>query len=111
MFLRAARTLREHCIDGITANEDVCRQFVERSIGIVTALNPIIGYDKATEIAAEAMRTGKGVVELVREKKMLSEAEIKRVLDPVALTNMRRPRTPAASKKARKRVSKVSRRK
>jgi aspartate ammonia-lyase len=110
MFLRAARTLREHCIDGITANEDVCRQFVERSIGIVTALNPIIGYDKATEIAAEAMRTGKGVVELVREKKMLSEAEIKRVLDPVALTNMRRPRTPAASKKARKRVSKVSRR-
>ncbi len=111
MFMRAAWTLRVHCVDGITANEDVCRGFVERSIGIVTALNPVLGYDKATEIAAEAMRTGKGVVEIVREKKLLSEAEIKRVLDPVALTNMRRPRTPAASKKARKKATALPRRK
>jgi aspartate ammonia-lyase len=82
----AARTLRVQCIDGITANEDICRRFVEHSIGIVTALNPIIGYDRATAIAAEALRTGKGVVELVREKRLLSEAQIEKVLDPVALT-------------------------
>lgn len=104
MFLRAARTLREHCVDGITANEDICRGFVERSIGIVTALNPHIGYDKATEIAAEALRSGKGVVELVREKKLLSEAQIRKVLDPVALTNIRivRPRKKVGSRQTRR---------
>jgi aspartate ammonia-lyase len=89
LFMNAARTLRVFCIDGITANADVCRGFVERSIGIVTALNPHIGYEKATEIAAEALATGKGVVELVREKKLLSDAEIRRVLDPVSLTGGR----------------------
>jgi aspartate ammonia-lyase len=86
LMQNAARTLRVECIDGITANEDICRRFVEHSIGIVTALNPIIGYDRATAIAAEALRTGKGVVELVREKRLLSEAQIAKVLDPVALT-------------------------
>ena len=86
LIFNAARTLREFCIKGITANEKVCRGFVERSIGIVTALNPIIGYERATEIAAEAQRTGKGVVELVREKKLLTDAQIRKVLDPVALT-------------------------
>ncbi|MEO1087648.1 MAG: aspartate ammonia-lyase, partial [Acidobacteriota bacterium] len=54
MFMNAARTLRENCVVGIEANRDVCRHFVERSIGIVTALNPVLGYDKATELAAEA---------------------------------------------------------
>lgn len=82
MLMRAAESLRVNCVNGITANEDVCRRLVERSIGIVTALNPVLGYDVATELAAEAMRTGKGVVELVREKKLLTEAEIRKVLDP-----------------------------
>ena len=93
LMQNAARTLREHCIDGITANEQVCRGFVERSIGIVTALNPVIGYERATEIATEAQRTGKGVVELVREKKLLTEGQIRKLLDPVALTapHARRP--------------------
>lgn len=86
LMFNAARTLRVFCIEGITANERVCRNFVERSIGIVTALNPIIGYDRATEIAAEAQVSGKGVVELVREKMLLTEAQIREVLDPVALT-------------------------
>ncbi|MCM2317121.1 MAG: aspartate ammonia-lyase [Thermoanaerobaculia bacterium] len=85
LFMNAARTLREECVDGITANEDVCRRFVEHSIGVVTALNPVIGYEKATALAAEALRTGRGVVELVREKKLLSEKEIARVLDPKAM--------------------------
>jgi aspartate ammonia-lyase len=86
MFMNAASTLRRHCIDGITANVDMCRKYVEHSIGVVTALNPLLGYEKSTELAAEAMKTGKGIVELVREKKLLTEKQIKTVLDPKAMT-------------------------
>jgi aspartate ammonia-lyase len=86
MFMNAASTLREHCVDGITANNDICRRYVEHSIGVVTALNPLLGYDKSTELAAEALKTGKGIVELVREKKLLTEEQIRSVLDPKAMT-------------------------
>ena len=86
LFLNAARTLRVECLDGITANADQCRHFVEFSIGVVTALNPVIGYEKATELAAEALRTGRGVVELVREKKVLTEQQIQEVFDPARMT-------------------------
>jgi len=91
MFINAAGTLKVHCVDGITANEDVCRSNVERSIGTVTALNPVIGYDRSTELAKEAMRTGKGILELVREKKLLTEEQIATVLDPAAMTGPRQP--------------------
>ena len=86
MFINAARTLRVHCVEGITANTDVLKHYVEFSIGTVTALNTVIGYDRATELAAEAMRTGRGILELVRAKKILSEEQIARVLDPAAMT-------------------------
>ena len=86
MFMNAADTLREHCVNGITANDDICRRFVEHSIGVVTALNPLLGYETATQLAAEALKTGKGIVELVREKKLLSEQQINTVLDPRAMT-------------------------
>jgi aspartate ammonia-lyase len=86
LFLNAARTLRVHCIDGITVNADVCRHYVEYSIGVVTALNPVIGYERSTELAAEAMKTGRGIIDLVREKKILTEQQIADVLDPVAMT-------------------------
>jgi aspartate ammonia-lyase len=89
MFMNAAHTLRVHCIDGITANADVCRHFVDHSIGTVTALNPVIGYERSTELAAEAMRTGRGIMELIREKKILSEAQIQEILDPAAMTGAR----------------------
>ena len=82
MFINAAASLRVHCVEGITANADTCRDMVERSIGIVTALNPVLGYETATALAAEALRSGRGVVELVREKKLLTEAQIRSVLDP-----------------------------
>ena len=85
MFMNAASTLRRHCIDGITANVDICRRYVEHSIGVVTALNPLLGYETATQLAAEAMKTGKGIVELVREKKLLTEEQIRTVLDPKAM--------------------------
>ena len=62
LFMNAARTLRVHCVEGITANVDVMRHYVEYSIGTVTALNPVIGYEKSTELAAEAMKTGRGIM-------------------------------------------------
>ena len=91
MFVNAARTLRAHCIEGITANPDVCRHYVEYSIGTVTALNTVIGYDRATELAAEAMQSGRGIIDLIRERRILSEDQIAAVLDPLAMTGQRRP--------------------
>ena len=91
MFMNAARTLREHCVEGITANVDVLQHYVNYSIGTVTALNPVIGYDKSTELAAEAMKTGRGIMELVREKKVLTEEQIAEVLNPAAMTGQGRP--------------------
>ena len=79
------KTLNEKCVAGITANEDVCKNYIEKSIGIVTALNPVLGYDKSTELAAEALKTGKGIIELVREKKLLTEDQIKEILNPAKL--------------------------
>jgi aspartate ammonia-lyase len=89
MFINAARTLRVHCVEGITANPDVCRHYVEYSIGTVTALNPVIGYDRSTELAAEAMKTGQGILEIVRDRKILTEEQIATVLDPAAMTGQR----------------------
>jgi aspartate ammonia-lyase len=86
LFINAARTLREHCVTGITANPEVCRHYVDYSIGTVTALNPVIGYDRSTALATEAMKTGRGILDLIREKKILTEEEISRVLDPAAMT-------------------------
>jgi aspartate ammonia-lyase len=85
MFVNAARTLRVHCVDGITANADVLKHYVEYSIGTVTALNPVIGYDRSTELAAEAMKTGRGILELIREKKVLTEDQIAKVFNPAAM--------------------------
>jgi aspartate ammonia-lyase len=63
---------------------------VEHSIGVVTALNPLLGYEIATDLAAEALKTGKGIVELVRQRKLLSEEEIRIVLDPKSMTGIPR---------------------
>ena len=62
---RACRVLQERCVEGITANVDRMRHFVEHSIGIVTALVPVIGYEASTDIARTALQTGRGVFELV----------------------------------------------
>ena len=77
-------------MEGITANPEVCRHYVEYSIGTVTALNPVIGYDRATELAAEAMKTGEGIVELIREKHILTDEQINEILSPAALTGQGR---------------------
>jgi aspartate ammonia-lyase len=62
---------------------------VDFSIGTVTALNPVIGYERSTELATEAMRTGRGIMDLIREKGILTEAQIAEVLDPLAMTGQR----------------------
>jgi aspartate ammonia-lyase len=89
MLTRACHTLRERCIDGITANREHCRQMVENSIGLVTALNPILGYEKSSEIASLALLSGQSVYEIVLVKGYLSKSELDDILSP---ENMTRPR-------------------
>jgi aspartate ammonia-lyase len=81
------RVLREKCVAGIEANEAVCRRYFERSISLATALNPIIGYAKAAEVAKESAKTGKTVVEIVRERKLLTEDQMAKVFSPEGMTN------------------------
>jgi aspartate ammonia-lyase len=88
LLTNAMRTLREKCIDGITVNKDTLDAYIQRTVGIVTALNPVIGYDRATELAAEAYRTDKGILEIVREQKILTEEQIAEILSPEALTGL-----------------------
>ena len=83
-----SQLLRTKCVDGITVNEKVLEHYMETTVGIVTALNPVLGYEKATEIANEAYKSGKGVLEVIREKKLLTEEQIKELLDPIKLTNL-----------------------
>jgi aspartate ammonia-lyase len=66
--------------------EGLTTQACEYSIGTVTALNPVTGYDRSTELAAEAMKSGKGILELIRKKKVLSEDKIAKVFNPAAMT-------------------------
>jgi aspartate ammonia-lyase len=90
LLYRGSILFRTKCIDGITVNEKVLEHYMETTVGIVTALNPIVGYEKATELANEAYKSGKGILEVIREKKVLTEAQIKDLLDPVKLTNLDR---------------------
>jgi aspartate ammonia-lyase len=82
----ACVVLRERCVDGISANPERMRWFVEHSVGIITALVPIIGYEKSTEIAREALETGRGVYELVMEHRLMTRDELDRALNPEAMT-------------------------
>ncbi|MCE5319632.1 MAG: aspartate ammonia-lyase [Bacteroidales bacterium] len=79
---RGFDTLRVECIEGITANPEHCRDMVEHSIGIVTALKPYIGYALSTEIAKEALETGGSVYNLVLEKNILTKEQLDKILDP-----------------------------
>jgi aspartate ammonia-lyase len=85
---------RTKCIDGITLNEKTLERYIETTVGIVTALNPVLGYEKATELAGEAYKSGKGILEVIREKKILSEDQIKDLLDPVKLTGLDKSKYP-----------------
>lgn len=82
ILTRSARTLARCCISGITANRAVCRSYVEHSIGVVTALNPYIGYENSTKIAQEALATGESVFNLVLKHKLLSIEQLEDILKP-----------------------------
>jgi aspartate ammonia-lyase len=87
---KGIRALQDRCVNGITANTERCRQMVEHSIGIVTALLPYIGYEKAAAIAKEALATGKSVVQLAIDQNLLATGEIEKILSP---ENMLQPRS------------------
>ncbi len=89
MLKNGMMTLKQKCVDGITVNEERCRSLVENSIGLVTALNPVLGYETSTQLAKEALDKNKGVYELVLEKKLLSKAELDDLLKP---ENMIKPK-------------------
>ena len=82
----ACVVLRERCVDGITPNPERMRQFVEHSIGIVTALVPILGYAKCAEVAMDALHSGRGVYDLVLERGWMQRAELERALNPATMT-------------------------
>lgn len=82
LLINGMDTFRTRCIDGIRANEEVCRNNIRNSIGIVTALNPIIGYKNSTKIAKEALETGRGVYDLVLEHGILSQEDLDTILSP-----------------------------
>ncbi len=82
MLKNGMSVLRYRCINGITANEVHIENMVRNSIGIVTALNPIIGYENSSSIAKEALETGKSVYDLTLERGLLSEDELKKILSP-----------------------------
>ena len=82
----AAATLTKHCITGITANKGQCEEYIEKSVGISTALCPYIGYAKSAEIAKKSLKTGISVKELVLEEGLLKEEELKEILKPEKMT-------------------------
>jgi aspartate ammonia-lyase len=83
--------LTDKCIAGITANDKRCNFYVQATVSLATALNPYIGYAKAAEIAKEAVASGRSIIEIAREKKLLTDKEINEILDPVRMTGPRPP--------------------
>ena len=82
----AVETFVDNCVVGITANEERCRYLVENSVGIITAICPHVGYQKAADIAKRAMKSGDSVRELILKEKLLTEAELDEILNPVQMT-------------------------
>ena len=88
LLFNTSKLMRTKCVDGIVVDEKQLAHYMETTVGIVTALNPVLGYEKATELAQEAYSSGKGVLEIIREQHLLTEAQIKELLDPAKLTNL-----------------------
>ncbi|BBH53376.1 aspartate ammonia-lyase [Fluviispira sanaruensis] len=89
MLTRGMRTLGRLCVEGITANKEACRRAVEHSIGLVTALNPLIGYENSTMIAKEALATGDSVFNLVLKHKLLTRQQLEDALKPENMLSAR----------------------
>ena len=83
---RAARVFADRCVAGLEANRERCESLVEQSLAMCTSLAPLIGYDKAADIAKESFKTGKTVRQIAQERKVLPDAELKKSLDPRRMT-------------------------
>jgi len=90
LLMRGSATLRQKCLRGVTVDEKQLAQDIQNTVGIVTALVPVVGYERASELAAEAYKSGKGLIEVIREKHALTDAQIKDLLDPTKLTNLQK---------------------
>jgi len=82
MMRRSFYALADKCIKGITANEDVCMEYVLNSITIITYLNPILGYETCSAIAKEALKTNRRVYDLILEKELITKVELDELLLP-----------------------------
>jgi len=80
------RVFRKHCVEGIVANEEKLKEYVDKSVGVITAVNPYLGYEMAARIAREAITTGKSVRELCLTYNALTEDELNLILDPFEMT-------------------------
>lgn len=88
------RQFTDKCVAGITANDNRCNFYVQATVSLATALNPYVGYAKAAEVAKESVATGRSIIDIVRERKLLSEDQINEILDPA---RMMEPRPPVRS--------------
>ncbi|AFL69458.1 aspartate ammonia-lyase [Sulfurospirillum barnesii] len=98
MMKNAFEALAYTCVDGITANPERCKALVLNSIGLVTALNPFIGYENSTMVAKEALESGRSVYDIVLEKGLLDKAELDDIIQP---ENMIKPRNFGLSEKSK----------
>jgi aspartate ammonia-lyase len=95
------RVFGDKCVKGLTANEQRNAFYAQSTVSLATALNPYIGYAKAAEIVKESVKTGRSIIEIAREKKLLTEQEISEILDPV---NMTEPHVPKEAAKHREEI-------
>jgi len=98
------RVLATKCVDGIVANEERCRYYANATISIAAALNPYIGYAAAAEIAKESIQTGRTITEIALERKLVDEGTLRKILDPMRMTEPAPPLAKVRRKTAGKRI-------
>ena len=86
LLASATRAFIDFCVADMEANEESCASSAEQSLSMVTSLNPLIGYEKAAQLAKEAFKTGRTIRELCREQGILPEATLQEALDPMRMT-------------------------
>lgn len=90
VLTNAIGAFQERCIDGITANVEICNRYADQTLALATVLNPYIGYLAAAEVAKESLKTGKSIKQIIKERKLLSDEEFEKVFDPKNLTEPRK---------------------
>ncbi|MGA3067077.1 MAG: class II fumarate hydratase [Tepidisphaeraceae bacterium] len=86
LLSRASRVFADRCVDGLQADAKRCQDLVEQSLAMCTSLAPIIGYDKAADLAKEAVKTGKTIRQVAQDRKLMSDADLNKALDPTRMT-------------------------